>query len=110
MVTHFIDTIRESVARYHNNRFDSSNLSHEFLFARFVWVIIKNAHAAFMSHSAASRKAFSLKTADAAPLDEENEAVGQTMEMETNFRIAFLATFCLTWSTSHRLNTCKLAI
>jgi hypothetical protein len=63
MVTHFIDTSRESAALYHNNRFDSSNLSHEFLFARFAWAIIKKARIAFMSHSATGQKAFSLKTA-----------------------------------------------
>jgi hypothetical protein len=70
MVAHFIGTSRESAALYHNKPFDSSNLSHEFLFARFAWAI-KNARAAFMSHSAAGQKAFNLKTANAAPLDEE---------------------------------------
>ena len=35
MVTHFIGQSRESAAIYHNKPFDSSNLSHEFLFARF---------------------------------------------------------------------------
>jgi hypothetical protein len=71
MVTHFIGPSRESAALYHNSPFDSSNLSHEFLFARFAWAIIKKAHTAFIDHSAADRKAFSLKTANAAPLDEE---------------------------------------
>jgi hypothetical protein len=33
MVTHFIGQSHESAALYHNKPFDSSNLSHEFLFA-----------------------------------------------------------------------------
>jgi hypothetical protein len=42
MVTHFIDTNRESASLFHNlnNHFDSSNLSLEFLFSRFAWAII----------------------------------------------------------------------
>ena len=71
MVTHFIGRSHESGALYHNKLFDSSNLSHEFLFARFAWAILKRARAIFMSHSTADRKAFNLKTANAAPLDEE---------------------------------------
>jgi hypothetical protein len=73
MVTHFIGTSRESAALYHNKPFDSSNLSHEFLFARFAWAIIKNARTAFLSYSPAGRKAFSLKTANAAPLNDDEE-------------------------------------
>jgi hypothetical protein len=73
MVAHFIGTSRESAALYHNSPFDSSHLSHEFLFARFAWAIIKSARAIIMSQSPADRKAFNLKTA---PLDEEEEAMG----------------------------------
>ena len=76
MVTHFIGTSRESAALYHNNSFDSSHLSHEFLFAQFAWAISKSARATFMSQSSADRKAFSLKTANAAPLDEGEEVMG----------------------------------
>ena len=76
MVTHFISASRESAALYHNNLFDSSHLSHEFLFAWFAWAIIKSACATFMSQSSADWKAFSLKTANAAPLDEEEEVMG----------------------------------
>jgi len=71
MVTHFIGQSRESAALYHNKPFDSSNLSHEFLFARFAWAILKGARTAYMDHSIADRKASELKTANAAPLDEE---------------------------------------
>jgi hypothetical protein len=75
MVTHFIGPSHESAALYHNKPFDSSNLSHEFLFARFAWAIIEKAHTAFMFHSATGRKAFRLKTANAAPLDEGEEVM-----------------------------------
>jgi hypothetical protein len=81
MVIHFIGPSRESAALYHNNPFDSSNLSHEFLFARFAWAIIKRAHTAFMFHSAGGQKAFGLQTVNAAPLNEKEEAMG---EMGTN--------------------------
>jgi hypothetical protein len=71
MVTHSIGQSRESAALYHNKPFDSSNLSHEFLFTRFAWAILKGARTAYMDHSPADWKAFKLKTANAAPLDEE---------------------------------------
>jgi len=71
MVVHFIGRSRESAALYHNKPFDSSNLSHEFLFARFAWAIIKKARAIFMSRPVAGRKAINLKTSSAAPLNEE---------------------------------------
>jgi hypothetical protein len=71
MVVHFIGRSRESAALYHNKPFDSSNLSHEFLFARFAWAIIKKARTIFMSHPAAGRKAINLITSNAARLDEE---------------------------------------
>jgi hypothetical protein len=61
MVTHFINKSHESAAHYHNNHFDT-NLSHEFLFARFAWAIIKKAHTTYMCLPAA-RKTFSRKTA-----------------------------------------------
>jgi hypothetical protein len=73
MVAHFIGASRESAALYHNKPFDSSHLSHEFLFARFAWAIIKCAHVIFMAQSRADRRAFNLKTA---PLDEEEDAMG----------------------------------
>ena len=76
MVTYFIGPIRESAALYHNKPFDSSNLSHEFLFARFAWAILKRARAIFKFYSTADRKTFNLKTADAASLDEEEEVMG----------------------------------
>jgi hypothetical protein len=70
MVTYFIGRSHESAVLYHNKPFDSSNLSHEFLFARFAWAILKGARTAYMGHSTANRKAFNLKTANAAPLEE----------------------------------------
>ena len=60
MITHFIDRSRE-LQPSHNQPFDSSHLSHEFLFARFAWAILKWARTSFMSHLAADRKAFNLK-------------------------------------------------
>ena len=71
MVTHFIGQSRESALRYHNKPFDTSNLSHEFLFARFAWASIKGAHAAYMDIPTRDRKVFNLQTAIAGPLDEE---------------------------------------
>ncbi|KIM75336.1 hypothetical protein PILCRDRAFT_681431 [Piloderma croceum F 1598] len=73
MVAHFIGASCESAALYHNKPFDSSHLSHEFLFAQFAWAIIKRAHVIFMAQSRADRRAFNLK---AAPLDEKEEAMG----------------------------------
>src|SRR5260370_36565129 len=67
MVIHFIGQSRESAAQYHNKHFDSKNLSHEFLFARFAWAVMKNAHGHFSPHH---QKDF--KKA-ASPLDEEEE-------------------------------------
>jgi hypothetical protein len=43
MVVHFIDQSHEAAAHYHNRRFDTAKLSHEFLFARFAWAIIQQA-------------------------------------------------------------------
>ena len=46
MVVHFIDQSFEAAALYHNRTFDTSQLSHEFLFARFAWAIIEQAKSA----------------------------------------------------------------
>ena len=69
MVTHFIGPSRESAALYYNKPFDSSNLLREFLFARFAWAILTFS-------PTADRETFSLKTANAAPLDEGEEVMG----------------------------------
>ena len=83
MVIHFIGQSCDSAALYHDKPFDSSNLSHEFLFARFAWAILKRAHAIFMFCSIADWKNFNPKTANDAPIYEE-EVMGWTMEMGTN--------------------------
>ena len=67
-------------ALYHNQPFDSSHLSHEFLFARFAWAILKWARTAFTSHPAADRKAFNLKNCPCC----SEEVRGRMMEMGTN--------------------------
>ena len=46
MVVHFINQSFEAAALYHNRTFDTSHLSHEFLFARFAWAIIEQAKSA----------------------------------------------------------------
>lgn len=43
MVVHFISQSYEAAALYHNQTFDTAQLSHEFLFARFAWAIIEQA-------------------------------------------------------------------
>lgn len=43
MVVHFISQSYEAAALYHNQAFDTIQLSHEFLFARFAWAIIEQA-------------------------------------------------------------------
>jgi hypothetical protein len=43
MVVHFISQSHEAAALYHNQTFDTAQLSHEFLFARFAWAIIEQA-------------------------------------------------------------------
>src|SRR6266576_1279847 len=43
MVVHFISQSYEAAALYHNRTFDTTQLSHEFLFARFAWTIIEQA-------------------------------------------------------------------
>jgi hypothetical protein len=40
MVVHFIKSSYESAALYHNHPFDTTNLSIEFIYARFAWAII----------------------------------------------------------------------
>lgn len=59
MVVHFIGKSHESANLYHNQPFNTSNLSHEFLYARFAWAVIKNAD------TVADRKAFNLETGGA---------------------------------------------
>ena len=41
MVVHFIDQSFEVAALYHNKPFNTVNLAHEFLYARFAWAIIQ---------------------------------------------------------------------
>ena len=43
MVVYFISQSYEAAALYHNQTFDTAQLSHEFLFARFAWAIIEQA-------------------------------------------------------------------
>ncbi|KIL63517.1 hypothetical protein M378DRAFT_25012 [Amanita muscaria Koide BX008] len=70
MVVHFIGKSHESANLYHNQPFDTSNLSHEFLYARFAWAVIKNADAM------ADRKAFNLESGDADAVAEEVDGGG----------------------------------
>ena len=46
MVVHLINQSFEAATLYHNRTFDTSQLSHEFLFARFAWAIIEQAESA----------------------------------------------------------------
>jgi hypothetical protein len=46
MVIHFISQSFEAAALYHNRRFDTTKLSHEFLFSRFAWAIIEQVKSA----------------------------------------------------------------
>jgi hypothetical protein len=41
MVVHFLSQSFESATLYHNTPFSTQHLSHEFLFSRFAWSIIK---------------------------------------------------------------------
>ena len=43
MVVHFIGQSFEAAALYHNKPFNTANLAHEFLYARFAWAIIRSA-------------------------------------------------------------------
>ncbi|KAK2467350.1 hypothetical protein APHAL10511_000585 [Amanita phalloides] len=43
MVIHFISQSYEAAALYHNQTFNTAQLSHEFLFSRFAWAIIEQA-------------------------------------------------------------------
>jgi len=56
MVVHFIDQSYEAAALYHNKKFNTTNLAHEFLYARFAWAIIECAKSAVGT----SRKQFRL--------------------------------------------------
>ncbi|KAF8813406.1 hypothetical protein BYT27DRAFT_7180892 [Phlegmacium glaucopus] len=118
MVVHFIDRSYEAAALYHNQTFDTAQLSHEFLFARFAWAIIEQAKSVIKP---SLRKRFRLiiptsespvnepqaesaqgsvgtnqkepikkkrKTMDAAPLDVNDSQVNEVQELQEDLRLA----------------------
>jgi len=118
MVVHFIDQSFEAAALYHNQTFDTSQLSHEFLFARFAWAIIEQAKSAItvglrkrfrliiptsessvsepqvesaQSSVGANRKGSNRKkrkSNDAGPLDVNDFQVNEAQELKEDFRLA----------------------
>jgi len=118
MVVHFINQSFEAAALYHNRTFDTSQLSHEFLFARFAWAIIEQAKSAI---TVGLRKRFRLiiptsessvsepqvksaqgsvgtnrkgsnrkkrKIKDAGPLDVNDFQVNEAQELKEDLRLA----------------------
>ena len=118
MVVHFIGQSYEAAALYHNQAFDTAQLSHEFLFSRFAWAIIEQAKG-FLKPNL--RKRFRLivatsespvnepqvesaqgsvgmtrtgtitkkrKAMDAAPLDVNDFQVDEAQELEEDLRLA----------------------
>ena len=65
MVVHFIKPSDESAALYHNHPFDTTNLSSEFIYARFAWAIIGLAKGIVTT---ARRKRFRLVVSDKDPV------------------------------------------
>ncbi len=117
MVVHFIGQSYEAAALYHNQAFDTAQLSHEFLFSRFAWAIIEQAKWFLKSNL---RKRFRLivptsespvngpqvgsvqgsvgmtrteaitkkrKAMDAAPLDVNDFQVDEAQELEEDLRL-----------------------
>ncbi|KAF8347908.1 hypothetical protein F5887DRAFT_1280974 [Amanita rubescens] len=115
VVVHFISQSYEAAALYHNQAFDTTQLSYEFLFARFVWVIIEKVKSVVLAglrkrfrlivstseslvnepqvESAqgtvgTNRKGKKRKAKDAALLDVNDFQVSEDRELEEDLRLA----------------------
>jgi HNH endonuclease len=114
MVVHFISQSYEAAALYHNQTFDTAQLSHEFLFARFAWVIIEQAKSVVkpslckrfrliiptskspINEPQVESAQWKRKTMDAAPLDVNDFQVNEAQELKEDLRLAERVTpfFC----------------